>query len=503
MGTPHRERGRYASLSGYRTITCRADGPFRLIVVDGAGLPVMPLTLYHHLRSGPGPHGTSDTYLGMLCPVFAFFAERGWSWSAPPDQIEQHLCTFFRERLHLVVRADSALAGYRMAPTRDTPLSASGLRVLRAALRDFYRLMREHGYYPYRNPMVSDLLEGLTRERLRHLGASGAPDQAGIRGASHRDTALQPRATFRDGRRLPWSVDALVSQPRAIAGLNAALDAMLALPTPARPGRAHQRGHSRPTLSLRDKAVLTLLRYTGARVSEVCTMTVGGYRSHTREGIAGQAILVDKGSQGREVKTVHFIAAVQDVLLAYLREERPRYDPLRRTRLCDLHDADPFFLTADGTPYTRTAFMRHWRKVYPRVRRHCPIPFSPHTIRHLVVTELLLEARSHYDTASGTYLDLKLAIGAMMGWRSPHTIEVYDHSLDRLEALGVLRAMQEAIRDRGQPRLQAHGDRLAPPIRGSGQRVGETELREPAATDEAAVQAWLAARITRPHAARL
>jgi len=494
MGTPHRERGRYASLSGYRTITGDAADTFRLTVVDRDGLPVMPLTLYHHLRVGCGPRSTADTYLGMLCPVFAFFDEHDQSWEEPPDRIEQYLCAFLRERLHLVVSADTALDGYRIAATRDTPLSDSGLRVLRAALRDFYRVMRAHGYYPYRNPMLSDLLVGLKREHVRHLASGGAPDHAGTRGESRLDSALRPVATFRDQRRLPWTVDLLVGQPRAIAGLNAALDAMLTLPD--------------ATLSLRDKAVLILLRYAGPRIGEVCAMTVGGYRSHTRDGVPGQVILLDKGSYGREVKTVHFIMEVQQALLAYLREERPAHDPLGRTRLSDLNDDDPFFLTEDGTPYTRMAFMRHWRKVYPVARKRCPIPFSPHTIRHLVVTELLLEARGRCDKTSAVYLDLKMAIAAMMGWRSPQTIDVYDHSLDRLEALGVLHALQESIRDRGRPRLRTQGDRLGVPLQSAMSRDGGVPALADVARDGTpapanvagdgtpALHTWFADRIT-------
>jgi integrase len=198
------------------------------------------------------------------------------------------------------------------------------------------------------------------------------------------------------------------------------------------------------------------------------------------------------------VKTVHFIMEVQQALLAYLREERPAHDPLGRTRLSALSDDDPFFLTEDGTPYTRTAFMRHWRKVYPIARKRRPIPFSPHTIRHLVVTELLLEARGRCDKTSAAYLDLKLAIAAMMGWRSPQTIDVYDHSLDRLEALGVLRALQESLRDRGHPRLRAQGGRLGGPVQSALPRdVGAAAVAGP--MDDgvpAALHMWFADRIT-------
>jgi hypothetical protein len=47
-------------------------------------------------------------------------------------------------------------------------------------------------------------------------------------------------------------------------------------------------------VSLREKAVLELLQNTGARLHEVVQMTVGGYQN---EGIAGQALVVNKGSQ--------------------------------------------------------------------------------------------------------------------------------------------------------------------------------------------------------------
>jgi len=86
--------------------------------------------------------------------------------------------------------------------------------------------MREHGHYPYRNPMLSDVLTGLRHEQQRGLANRGAPEQSGIRGASRLETMLQPTATFRDQRRQPWAANVLVSQPQVIDGLNAAFTAM-------------------------------------------------------------------------------------------------------------------------------------------------------------------------------------------------------------------------------------------------------------------------------------
>ena len=70
-------------------------------------------------------------------------------------------------------------------------------------------------------------------------------------------------------------------------------------------------------VSPREKAVLALLQNTGARLHEVVLMSVGGYRN---KGIAGQAQVVNKGSMGRETKTIYFAhnPKVEQALMTYL-----------------------------------------------------------------------------------------------------------------------------------------------------------------------------------------
>ncbi len=72
MGTPHRERGRYASLSGYRTITGDAADTFRLTVVDVHGdvelthLRQFGLThLFQVARSWRAPSSLVDADRGL------------------------------------------------------------------------------------------------------------------------------------------------------------------------------------------------------------------------------------------------------------------------------------------------------------------------------------------------------------------------------------------------------------------------------------------------------
>lgn len=69
---------------------------------------------------------------------------------------------------------DSTLDGYRVELTGDPPLSQSSLRVLLAAIRDFYAVMAEAGLYAYTNPMYSQLLQRWKHGRVKSIASSGA-----------------------------------------------------------------------------------------------------------------------------------------------------------------------------------------------------------------------------------------------------------------------------------------------------------------------------------------
>ena len=288
--------------------------------------------------------------------------------------------------------------------------------------------MRETGLYAHANPLTSEVLTRLKHVQEQAVDNRGAPDYAGIRGESRARSRRRPTAFIHQARAEEWAPDGRTDTATVRAGMHAALDAMI-------DGR---------DIGLRERAVLLLLRYTGARVHEVAGLSVGGYR---RDGVVGRARVVNKGSFGREVKTIDFSAApiVQRALTRYLREERPRHDPHGRARLADVADDEPFFLTDRGTPYTPRTFYWHWYRLYPRVRRHCPVPFAPHDIRHLFITEYLLLARQRFGHNEMAYRDAKEAFGQYMGWRSLRTIEVYDHSSDREQTLLLVAELQRRM----------------------------------------------------------
>ncbi|HET8853340.1 MAG TPA: site-specific integrase, partial [Ktedonobacteraceae bacterium] len=201
------------------------------------------------------------------------------------------------------------------------------------------------------------------------------------------------------------------------------------------------------------KAVLHLLQSTGARIHEVTLMTVGGYQN---KGIAGQAQVMNKGSYGREVKTIYFAhnPCVQEALNVYLEQMRPLHDPEGRRRLIDVAPDSPLFLTERGTPYSPKVFYWHWYRHYTSLQALCPVRFSPHDLRHLFVTEYLIKLKQACGAGtesfdSEKYLREREAFGkTIMAWRSIHTIDIYDQSREGEAVFSVLAGYQQDLAQR-------------------------------------------------------
>jgi len=413
------------------------DALYEVLFVEESGHLMVALTEWYRVRSTLGPTSTRDTYLSCLLPFFAFLSEKGCAWNAEPSQLRPILIAFYRERYCCLVRPERGQERVAVLPTRDTPLQESSLQVFRSALRDFYLIMRDERLYAFSNPLTSDTLLSLKRLHNQAVANAGAPDQAGIRGETHERSRRQPTAFIRYPKAREWQPDLRKELGDVRSGIHTLLDAMM----------------ESPEISCREKIILELLRNTGARLHEVVGLSVGGYRN---QGIAGQAQVVSKGSLGCEVKTIYFAhhPTVMRLLTRYLERVRPGWDAQGRTRLDMMETKEPFFLTERGTPYSVKSFYYHWYKHYPSFRSLCPVTFSPHDIRHLFITEFLIILRQecgagtdHFDTER--YQREREAFGsAIMGWRSVHTIDVYDHSRDGEQTLHVLALMQQRLAER-------------------------------------------------------
>lgn len=418
MRTKGREQGRFVALSGFRKIAGSPSSRYELLIVDGNGKPVSHLCEWYRLRKQSGQNGTRRTYLNFLQPFFAYVLSHGYAWNAEPSQIRRYVKAFLLEDLVCQVSRDTVLDGYRIELTGSSPLSASSLRVLLAAIRDFYAVMAEAGLYAYANPMCSELLQRWKHERIKSLANSGAPDHAGTREEDWQETNQRPTAFFRQRRGELWKPDSRLSSEQIQKQMNTDLDWM-----------------TMHTSTMRDRLVFMILRETGARLSEILSMTAGGFR---KAKDPYQAYITNKGSYGREEKLIRLTPPIEAALVRYVRTERAKLDPQARKHLSQLDDTDPIFLTRRGTPYNRDAFYHNWRKLYAArppqkegEQELPPLEYTPHDMRHLRVTVWLTSIRKIKDADRAQML--RRCVQRRMAWRNPLTILCYDHSFTEQE----------------------------------------------------------------------
>lgn len=425
------------TLSQIRRVYGQPGDPYKLIFLDQQDRIIVPLTEWYRLRLECGPASTRNTYLAYLTPWFTFLAVDGCAWNAPPERLRKALLTFHRDRLGCKVHPQRDSDSVKIDLTSETPFQESTLKVMRAALRDFYLVMREAGLYAFANPLSSEVLVALKREQERVLANKGAPDHAGVRGETHEQSRRRPTAFLRQHQAREWTPEVRKELADVREGIHKVVDTLL----------------DSPEVSVREKAVLHLLQSTGARLHEIVLMTVGGYQN---EGIAGQAQVMNKGSYGREIKTIYWASnpRVQEALNEYLEQVRPQYDPQKRRHLVDVDPKAPLFLTERGTPYSPKAFYYHWYAHYMPLRSKCPVRFSPHDLRHLFVTEFLIRLKikcgfgtDHFN--SETYLSEREAFGSqIMSWRSPKTIDIYDQSRRGESSFSTLAKYQQDLSQR-------------------------------------------------------
>ncbi len=346
-----RKQGRFAALSGIKKLASPPGSPYPLLIVDATGLPVFFLCEWYRRQKEVNPGRTADTYLDMLLPWAGFLLRHGYTWNDQPDRIRAFLIEFLRDDVKCLVSPDAKREdGLLVEISGASPLAKSSLGVLLAALTNLYETLSGAGYYAYQNPLRSGRMVALKREHIRQLKNAGAPDHAGIREESWSETNRAFHTNqFRQRRGKVWEPEIVLEPETVQERIHQTIDYMI--------------NH---VVFQRDQVILLLLRQTGARLSEVIEMTVGGYRNARR---AGRALIKNKGSHGREEKTIYFTQSVERHLQHYIRTERAKYDLQGHKRLEDLDDSEPLFLTRTGKPYTRAAFYYHWQKLFVPAQR--------------------------------------------------------------------------------------------------------------------------------------
>lgn len=126
---------------------------------------------------------------------------------------------------------------------------------------------------------------------------------------------------------------------------------------------------------VRDQALLLLLYNTGARVSEVVTLSIEDLR------LSGNAQVTLKG-KGRKHRCCPLWPETQNALKDYLKQRRPSNI-----------ETQALFLNAHGAPITRFGIRYVIGQYADKASEHCPSlkhkKVTPHTLRHTTAMHLL------------------------------------------------------------------------------------------------------------------
>lgn len=193
-----------AALSCIRRIKGYPGDLYEVIFLDRHDNIVVPLTEWYRLRKECGSKGTRETYLACLLPYLSFLVDQEYPWNAAPSQLRPILIAFHRDRLGCQIHPQKDQERVDIVLTRETPVCASTLRVMRAALRDFYLVLKDADLYPFPNPLSSELLVTIKREHMRSLANAGAPDHAGIREETREQSRRRPTAFLHHSDAQAW-----------------------------------------------------------------------------------------------------------------------------------------------------------------------------------------------------------------------------------------------------------------------------------------------------------
>ena len=141
---------------------------YPLIVVDGSGLPHLPLTQFYQLTQQFLADGTTRTYLQTLLPYFTYLTadvwrcQRGDQWDSKPEAVRESVRDYLIHHLHCKARPHDT---YELVLL--TGRSPSTVRIFLSALKQFYTIALRSGWYPYAHPLIDSYAPTAPRSRRR------------------------------------------------------------------------------------------------------------------------------------------------------------------------------------------------------------------------------------------------------------------------------------------------------------------------------------------------
>lgn len=386
------------------------------LVFDCQGELHLPLIVFAkeaHSRLAPS---SVKKYLTGILPWFSWLETDVWQvragrrWDDPPEAIRGAVREYLVSQLQC-----------RAKPCKDdgewletTEEATNRVRILLSGLKLFYRIAKARGYYPYANPLVgpfADPVEVAQAQLAQDGDPPRMPDISGV-DVPRRTGRLTDSYFLLKDEWIPQVVTDTSLPQKILAG-----------------GRMlKQQGKA---WGLREECLVRLLFETGARVSEIMSLTLGDWESR---GLKDTAWARNKGSRRWRAKFVRFSEETVKLLTRYFDTERKAIDPhgyslddylhLAQRGAMDLNTV-PLFLSKRGTPWTAASFRaNYWKKACAQARLDVDI----HQARHWYVTQALAVIHEDARRGKNTVERGLEELISYMHWRSGEQVfRAYNH----------------------------------------------------------------------------
>jgi integrase len=394
-------------------------------------------------------------YVNGILPWFTWLETDSWQlranhrWTDPPVVIREVIREYLVNRLQCRVKDDPH--GGEWLETTEEMLNA--VRMLLAGLKLFYRIAKIHDYYQYDNPLRGVFVESVAaaREQLIQEGnlppRPRMPDRSGVDEPERKGRLTDSYFLLKD----TWI-------PQVVTDTE--------LPQKILDGGRTLKAQGKDW-GLREESLVCLLFETGARVSEIMTLTLGDWN---RRGLKDTAWARNKGSRKHRAKYVRFSEQTIKLLKKYFNTERKEFDAHHYTlddylRLAEQHTVDldsvPLFLSKRKTPWTVESFRtNYWKKACAAAR----IDVDPHQARHWYVTQSLIEIHERARKGKITVERGKEELIAYMHWRSGEKVlKAYNHFFQPANHASVQNSIFKKLRPSEAKKRQAtqHHSRVA------------------------------------------
>ena len=386
------------------------------LVFDCQGDLHLPLIVFAKEASNRLAPSSVKKYLTGILPWFTWLETDEWQkkaghhWTNPQEVVRDVVREYLVGQLHC--RAKLHPQGGEWLDTTEEAMNA--VRVLLAGLKLFYRIAKARGYYQDDNPLTGSFIEPVKAACEQLADGSVRPKMP------ERSGVDEPRRTKRLTDSYFLLKDTWIPQVITDTTLpQKILDGGRAL---------KQQGKD---WGLREECLICLLFETGARVSEIMTITLDDWHSR---GLKDSAWARNKGSRKRRAKFVRFSEQTVKLLTRYFNTERLAADSNGYTLDDYLHEASrkevnlstvPIFLSKRGTPWSVDSFRTHyWKKACEAAK----IDVDPHQARHWYVNQALIEIHEQARCGKMTVERGTEELIAYMGWRSGEKVmAAYNH----------------------------------------------------------------------------